>query len=48
MSRLAMMFLLGTWMLVETAVAAPPVRLFDAAEAPPFQVLKAGEKPPLD
>lgn len=41
-------FLICIFANLATAIAAPPVRKFDAPGAPPFKVLKPGENPSLD
>jgi enterochelin esterase-like enzyme len=44
----ALTVILITFLACSCALAAPPVRKFDAPGSPPFTMLKTGENPPLD
>ncbi len=48
MSRPLAAFLVFLSLAVQTAIAQPPVRPYDAPGSPPFKVLKPGENPPPD
>jgi iron(III)-enterobactin esterase len=48
MSKPLATFLIFTLLSVETALAQPPVRPFDAPGSPPFKVLQTGENPAPD
>lgn len=48
MSQRCLVCLIFMFTFLAKALAAPPVRQFDAPGAPPFKVLKPGENPPLD